>query len=36
MLDDAIDLLPPATLAKLVSRYLDVKQLRPDAPGNIA
>ena len=33
MLDDAIDLLPPAKLAKLVSRYLDVKQLRPDAPG---
>ena len=33
MLDDAIDLLPPARLAKLVSRYLDVKQLRPDAPG---
>lgn len=30
MLDDAIDLLPPA---KLVSGYLDVKQLRPDAPG---
>ena len=34
MLDDAIDLLPPAKLAKLVSRYLDVKQLSPDAPGN--
>ncbi len=33
MLDDAIELLPPAKLAKLVSRYLDVKQLRPDAPG---
>jgi hypothetical protein len=33
MLDDAIDLLPPAKLAKLVSGYLDVKQLRPDAPG---
>ncbi len=33
MLDDAIDLLPPAKLAKLVSSYLDVKQLRPDAPG---
>jgi hypothetical protein len=33
MLDDAIDLLPPAKLAKLVSGYLDVKQLRPDALG---
>ncbi len=33
MLDDAIDLLPPAKLAKLVSGYLDVEQLRPDAPG---
>lgn len=33
MLDDAIDLLPPAKLAKLVSRYLEVNQLRPDAPG---
>lgn len=33
MLDDAIDLLPPAKLARLVSGYLDVKQLRPDAPG---
>ena len=33
MLDDAIDLLPQANLAKLVSQYLDVKQLRPDAPG---
>lgn len=31
MLDEAIDLLPPAKLAKLVGRYLDVKQLRPDA-----
>jgi hypothetical protein len=30
MLDEAIDLLPPAKLAKLVSRYLDLKQLRPD------
>ena len=29
----AIDLLPPANLAKLVSGYLDVKQLRPDGPG---
>jgi len=33
MLDDAIDILQPAKLAKLVSGYLDVKQLRPDAPG---
>ena len=33
MLDEAIDLLPPAKLAKLVSRYLDVKQLHPDASG---
>lgn len=33
MLDDAIDLLPPAKLARLVSGYLDVKQLRPDGPG---
>ena len=33
MLYDAIDLIPPAKLEKLVSSYLDVKQLRPDAPG---
>lgn len=33
MLDDAIDLLPPAKLAKLVSGRLDVKQLRSDTPG---
>src|SRR5688572_6773280 len=33
MLDGAIDLLPPAKLAKLVGGYLDVKLLRPDAPG---
>jgi len=26
MLDEAIDLLPPAKLAKLVARYMDVKQ----------
>jgi hypothetical protein len=32
MLDDAIDLLPPVKVAKLVSKYLDAKQLRPDAP----
>lgn len=31
MLDEAIDLLPPAKLVKLVGRYLDVQQLRPDA-----
>jgi hypothetical protein len=34
MLDQAIDLLPPARLVKLVSRYLDVKQLRPDTAEN--
>lgn len=33
MLDDAIDLLPPAKLVKLVGSYLDLKQLLPDAPG---
>jgi hypothetical protein len=33
MLDDAIELLPPAKLVNLVSRYLDVKQLRPDGPS---
>jgi hypothetical protein len=32
MLDEAIELLPPAQLAKLVSQYIDVEQLRPD-PG---
>jgi hypothetical protein len=31
MLDDAIDLLPPAKLAKLVGQYIDVRQLQPDA-----
>lgn len=30
MLDDAIDLLPPAKLHRLVKQYLDVKPLRPD------
>lgn len=30
MLDDAIDLLPPAKLAKLVGQYLDLKRLQPD------
>ncbi len=33
LLDEAIDLLPPIKLAKLVGRYLAVKQLRPDAPA---
>lgn len=33
MLDEAIDLMPPAKLAKLVSRYIDVNQLRPDVAG---
>ncbi|HEX8706345.1 MAG TPA: hypothetical protein VF815_46350 [Myxococcaceae bacterium] len=32
LLDEAIDLLPPAQLATLVSRYIDVKEFRPD-PG---
>jgi hypothetical protein len=30
LLDDAIDLLPPAKLHRLVKQYLDVKPLRPD------
>ena len=30
MLDDAIDLLPPAELHKIVRKYLDPKRLRPD------
>ena len=30
MLDDAIDLLPPAKLHKIVRKYLDLKRLRPD------
>lgn len=30
MLDEAIELLPPARLAKLVSPYIDLKQLQPD------
>ena len=33
MLDDALDLLPEAQLAKLAARHLDVKLLRPDAAG---
>src|SRR5690242_8709273 len=32
MLDEAIELLPPAQLAKLVSRYIDVMELQ-SAPG---
>jgi hypothetical protein len=31
MLDDAIELLPRAKLHKLAKKYLDLKQLRPDA-----
>lgn len=34
MLDEAIELLPPIKLAKLVGGYLDVKQLRPDSHDN--
>ena len=30
MLDDAIDLLPPAKLHKIARKYLDLKRLRPD------
>jgi hypothetical protein len=30
MLDDAIDLLPPAKLSKIAKKYLDLKSLRPD------
>jgi hypothetical protein len=30
MLDEALDLLPPAKLQKVVRKYLDVKRLRPD------
>ncbi len=30
MLNDAIDLLPPAKLHKIASKYLDVEDLRPD------
>lgn len=30
MLDDAIDLLPPAKLRQIAKKYLDVKSLRPD------
>ena len=31
MLDDAIELLPPAKLHKLAKKHLDLKRLRPDA-----
>ena len=31
VLDDAIDLLPPAKLHKIAKKYLDLKRLRPDA-----
>ena len=30
MLDDAIDLLPPTKLHKLVKKYIDPRRLRPD------
>ena len=33
MLDDAIDLLPPARLAELAKGYLNLAQLRPDTKG---
>ncbi len=31
MLDDAIELLPPAKLHKIAKKYLDLKRLQPDA-----
>jgi len=31
MLDDAIDLLPPAKLHQIAKKYLDIKGLRPDS-----
>ncbi|MBN1443564.1 MAG: hypothetical protein JXA90_12715, partial [Planctomycetes bacterium] len=31
MLDDAIDLLPPAKLYQIARKYLDIKRLRPDS-----
>lgn len=31
MLDEAIDLLPPDKLAKLVGQYIQLERLRPDA-----
>jgi hypothetical protein len=33
MLDDAITLLPPAKLCKLLARYLNPIELRPDGAG---
>jgi len=36
MLDDAIELLPPAKLHKVVSKYLAVEQLRPDSKTKLA
>jgi hypothetical protein len=30
MLDEAIELLPPTKLKRIVGKYLDLKQLRPD------
>jgi hypothetical protein len=35
MLDDAIDLLPPAKLRKIAKKYIDLKRLRPDAESAI-
>lgn len=32
ILDEAIDLLSPENLAKLVAPYMDIKELRPDGP----
>src|SRR5437773_3224481 len=31
MVDDAIELLPPAKLRKVAKKYFDLKRLRPDA-----
>jgi len=31
ILDDAIELLPPAKLLKIAKKYFDLKRLRPDA-----
>jgi hypothetical protein len=33
MLDDAIELLPPAKLHKIAKKYLDLNRLRPDVPA---
>ena len=35
MLDDAIELLPPAKLHKLAKKHLDGERLRPDADGAV-